>query len=37
MVEEKDIQNLRLFLCAKTQSVLEIGLEILGIQTLEEM
>ena len=37
MVEEKDTQNLRLFLCAKTQSVLEIGLEILGIQTLEEM
>jgi len=37
MVEDKDIQNLRLFLCAKTQSVLEIGLEILGIQTLEEM
>ena len=37
MVEDKDIQNLRLFLCAKTQAVLEIGLDILGIQTLEEM
>ena len=37
MVEDKNIQNLRLFLCAKTQSVLEIGLGVLGIQTLEEM
>ena len=37
MVEDQDTQNLRLFLCAKTQLVLEIGLGILGIQTLEEM
>ena len=37
MVEDKNKQNFRLFLCAKTQSILEIGLGILGIQTLEEM
>ena len=37
MTEDQDIQNLRLFLCAKTQIVLELGLEILGIETLEQM
>ena len=37
MVSDKELQNIRLFLCAKTQIVLEIGLRVLGIQTLEEM
>jgi arginyl-tRNA synthetase len=37
MVDDKEVQNLRLFLCAKTQMILEMGLGILGIQTLEEM
>ncbi len=37
MTEDQDTQNLRLFLCAKTQIVLELGLEILGIETLEQM
>ena len=37
MVSDQELQNIRLFLCAKTQIVLEIGLRVLGIQTLEEM
>ena len=37
MNEDQDTQNLRLFLCAKTQIILELGLDILGIETLEEM
>ncbi len=37
MTEDQDTQNLRLFLCAKTQIILELGLDILGIETLEEM
>ena len=37
VVEDHDVQKLRLFLCAKTQTLLELGLGILGIQTLEEM
>ncbi len=37
MTENQDTQNLRLFLCAKTQIILELGLDILGIETLEEM
>ena len=37
MVDDQEVQNLRLFLCAKTQIVLELGLNVLGIETLEEM
>ena len=37
MVEDKEIKTLRLLLCARTLSILEIGLNILGIETLEEM
>ena len=37
MVDDQEVQNLRLFLCAKTQIVLELGLSVLGIETLEEM
>ena len=37
MVDDQNVQNLRLFLCAKTQIVLELGLGVLGIDTLEEM
>ncbi|MBT3667653.1 MAG: arginine--tRNA ligase [Opitutae bacterium] len=37
MVEEKEIKSLRILLCARTLTVLEIGLNILGIDTLEEM
>ena len=37
MVDDQEVQNLRLFLCAKTQIVLELGLNVLGIETLDEM
>jgi arginyl-tRNA synthetase len=37
MVDDQEVQNLRLFLCAKTQIVLELGLGVLGIETLTEM
>ena len=37
MNEDQDTQNLRHYLCAKTQIILELGLDILGIETLEEM
>ena len=37
MVDDLKTQNLRLFLCTKTMIILEMGLQILGIQTLEEM
>lgn len=37
MVEDQKVQDLRLFLCAKTLIILEIGLNVLGIQILEEM
>jgi arginyl-tRNA synthetase len=37
MVEDKEIKTLRLLLCGRTLSILEIGLNILGIETLEEM
>jgi arginyl-tRNA synthetase len=37
MVADSKIQTLRLFLCGKTLVVLEIGLQVLGIETLEEM
>ena len=37
MVENLEIQNLRLFLCERTRLILETGLGILGIQTLQEM
>jgi arginyl-tRNA synthetase len=37
MVEDKNIMHLRLLLCARTLHLMEIGTEILGIETLEEM
>ena len=37
MVDEEDARELRLLLCASTQSVLLTGLGLLGIETLEEM
>ena len=37
MVEEEEIKTLRLLLCARTLCILETGLNILGIDTLEEM
>jgi arginyl-tRNA synthetase len=37
MVEEEEIKTLRLSLCARTLCILETGLNILGIDTLEEM
>jgi arginyl-tRNA synthetase len=37
MVEDENIMKLRLLLCARTLNLLEIGTEILGIETLEEM
>ena len=37
MVDDLKTQHLRLFLCTKTKIILETGLQILGIQTLEEM
>jgi arginyl-tRNA synthetase len=37
MVEDENVMKLRLLLCARTLNLLEIGTEILGIETLEEM
>ncbi len=37
MVDEEEVRELRLLLCASTQSVLTTGLGLLGIETLEEM
>lgn len=37
MVDEEEARELRLLLCASTQSVLLTGLGLLGIETLEEM
>ena len=37
MVDDPREQGLRLMLCARTKLFLETGLEILGIETLEEM
>jgi arginyl-tRNA synthetase len=37
MVDDRAEQNLRLMLCARTMTTLTLGLEILGIETLEEM
>jgi len=37
MVPETDAQGLRLLLCKSTQTYLETGLEMLGIETLQEM
>lgn len=37
MVDDQVEQNLRLMLCARTMTFLTVGLEILGIETLEEM
>ena len=37
MVDDLKTQHLRLFLCTKTKIIMETGLQILGIQTLEEM
>jgi arginyl-tRNA synthetase len=37
MVDDRAEQNLRLMLCARTMTFLTVGLEILGIETLEEM
>ena len=37
MVDDQSEQNLRIMLCARTMTWLSLGLEILGIETLEEM
>ncbi|MDG1325736.1 MAG: arginine--tRNA ligase [Opitutales bacterium] len=37
MVEEDEIKSLRLTLCARSLSILQIGMDILGIELLEEM
>ena len=37
MVDDLKTQHFRLFLCTKTKIIMETGLQILGIQTLEEM
>ena len=37
MVENEEIKSLRLILCARTLCILEIGMNILGIETLKEM
>ena len=37
MVEEEEIKTLRLILCARSLIILQIGMDILGIETLEEM
>ena len=37
LVDEPDIRARRLLLCARTRTVLKTGLELLGIQTLEQM
>ena len=37
MIDDVEAKDLRLFLCASTQSVLKTGLNLLGIDTLEEM
>jgi arginyl-tRNA synthetase len=37
MVEDPAVRDLRLLLCSSTQSVLQTGLSLLGIETLEEM
>jgi arginyl-tRNA synthetase len=37
MVDDRVEQNLRLMLCARTMTFLTLGLEILGIETLDEM
>ena len=37
MVPEVEVQGIRLLLCQTTQTYLEIGLEMLGIETLTEM
>jgi arginyl-tRNA synthetase len=37
MGEDKNVMHLRLLLCARTLQLLEIGTEILGIETLKEM
>lgn len=37
MVDDQSEQNLRVMLCARTMTCLELGLEILGIETLDEM
>jgi arginyl-tRNA synthetase len=37
MVEERATQDLRMLLCLRTKTFLCAGLDILGIETLEEM
>jgi arginyl-tRNA synthetase len=37
MVENEEIKSLRLILCARALCILEIGMNILGIETLKEM
>jgi arginyl-tRNA synthetase len=37
MVPEPEAQGLRLLLCKTTRTYLQTGLEMLGIETLEEM
>jgi len=37
MIDDVKAKDLRLLLCASTQSVLKTGLNLLGIDTLEEM
>ena len=37
MIDDSETQDLRLLLCAQAQNILQTGLHILGIETLEEM
>ena len=37
LVDEPEVRARRLLLCARTRTVLKTGLELLGIQTLEQM
>jgi arginyl-tRNA synthetase len=37
MVDDSEVRARRLLLCARTRTVLKTGLELLGIQTLEQM
>jgi arginyl-tRNA synthetase len=37
MVDDEEIKSLRIMLCDRTLMILQTGLNILGIETLEEM
>jgi arginyl-tRNA synthetase len=37
MIEDVEAKELRLLLCSSTQTILKTGLQLLGIDTLEEM